>query len=99
MNSRLPILTGAFPLNSTFVLRLMNLLEGSNNSPMARQMITDFLNSTRLSADDPTERDEVLHFFRFTIDYLQRLRLIDAAGKPMNLAAIGIRLVSLCFKV
>ena len=41
--SNLPSLGGNFPLTSTMVLRLFNLLQGSNDSPVARDAIKSIL--------------------------------------------------------
>ena len=82
--SRLPPLTGHFPLTPTLTLRLMNLLSGSGHSPTALNAVRSILRLPRLVVGSEASRDEVLHHLRFSIDYLIRLRLLDEDGYPLN---------------
>ena len=82
--SRLPPLTGHFPLTPTLTLRLMNLLSGSSHSPTALNAVRSILRLPRLVVGSEAGREEVLHYFRFSIDYLIRLRLLDEDGYPLN---------------
>jgi hypothetical protein len=50
------------------------------------------LDTPALSAGYEGSRDEVLHFVRFTIDYLRKMRLLDGEGRPLNLASLVCRL-------
>ncbi|KAH8110039.1 hypothetical protein DFH11DRAFT_1806074 [Phellopilus nigrolimitatus] len=77
--SRLPSLTGNFPLTSTLCLRLLNLLHGA---------IKSIMNLPQISFGSDTGKEQLLHHLRFSIDYLRRAGLIDVNGKPMNLYAI-----------
>jgi hypothetical protein len=82
--SRLPPLTGHFPLTPTLTLRLMNLLSGSGHSPTALNAVRSILRLPRLVVGSEASREEVLHHLRFSIDYLIRLRLLDEDGYPLN---------------
>jgi hypothetical protein len=90
--SKLPSLGGNFPLTSTLCLRLLNLLEGSNNAPVAIQAIQSMLNLPQISFGSDMGRDQLLHHFRFSIDYLRRSRLLDPTGRSMNLFSIAAHL-------
>lgn len=82
--SRLPPLTGHFPLTPTLTLRLLNLLSGSGHSPTALNAVRSILRLPRLVVGSEVSREEVLHHLRFSIDYLIRLRLLDQDGYPLN---------------
>ena len=83
--SRLPRLTGTFPLSSTMVLRLFNLLEGSNYAPYAVDAIRSILRLPHISFGSDVGKSQLLHHLRFSIDYLRRAHLLDQMGKPINL--------------
>lgn len=76
---------GTFPLTATLVLRLQNLLWGSEYAPLAKQDIDTLLTIPRLSVSDSSARPLVHHFVRFSIEYLRRMGLVDETGRPMNL--------------
>lgn len=42
----------------------------------------------QLSVGNQTGRDQVVHFVRFSIEYLRRAGLLDETGRPMNLYGI-----------
>ncbi|KAH8085472.1 P-loop containing nucleoside triphosphate hydrolase protein [Cristinia sonorae] len=90
--SRLPSLGGSFPMTSTLVLRLFNLLEGSNNSPFAAAAIRNMLQLPHISFTSDIGRDQLLHHTRFSIDYLRRSGLLDANGHPIDLFGIAAHL-------
>ncbi|KAH9067713.1 P-loop containing nucleoside triphosphate hydrolase protein [Lactarius vividus] len=90
--SRLPRLTGTFPLSSTMVLRLFNLLEGSNYTPYAVDAIHSILRLPHISFGSDVGKSQLLHHLRFSIDYLRRANLLDQAGKPINLFGIAAHL-------
>ncbi|ORY65665.1 hypothetical protein BCR35DRAFT_354923, partial [Leucosporidium creatinivorum] len=83
--SKLPKLAGTFPLTTTLVLRLQNLLWGSDSAPLPAQNIETLLTIPQLSVSDSSERALVRHFVRFSVEYLRRMGLIDETGRPMNL--------------
>ena len=90
--SKLPRLSGSFPLSSTLCLRLFNLLHGSDNAEVAVKSIQSLFKLPQISFGSDTRRDELLHHFRFSIDYLRRAGLLDLHGRPMNLFAIAAHL-------
>jgi ATP-dependent RNA helicase DDX60 len=83
--SRLPALGGNFPLTSTTVLRLFNLLHGSNYAPYAVDAVKSLLHLSQISCTSDTGKSELMHHIRFSIDYLRRLSLLDRQGNPVNL--------------
>jgi hypothetical protein len=90
--SRLPSIGGSFPLTSTLCLRLMNLLVGSNNTPVAVRAIKSLLTLPQISVSSEGGRQQLLHHLRFSIDYLRRAKLVDAQGVPLNLYGIAAHL-------
>ncbi|KAI0776031.1 P-loop containing nucleoside triphosphate hydrolase protein [Trametes elegans] len=90
--SKLPSLGGNFPLTSTMVLRLFNLLQGSNNAPVAQDAIRSILRLPHISFVSEVGRDQLLHHIRFSIDYLRRAGLLDAEGNPINLFGVAAHL-------
>ncbi|KAB5588619.1 DEAD/DEAH-box helicase [Ceratobasidium theobromae] len=90
MLSRLPPLTGNWPLTTTLCLRLFNLLTGSGHAASAVKAIDSFMRLPRLSVSSDQTRNEVLHHMRFSIEYLRRLRLLSHDGCTTALfAAVG----------
>ena len=90
--SRLPRLTGTFPLSSTMVLRLFNLLEGSNYAPYTVNAIRSILQLPHISFGSDVGKSQLLHHLRFSIDYLRRAHLLNQVGKPINLFGIAAHL-------
>ncbi|KAH9846953.1 P-loop containing nucleoside triphosphate hydrolase protein [Lenzites betulinus] len=90
--SKLPSLGGNFPLTSTMVLRLFNLLQGSNNAPFAQDAIRSILRLPHISFISDIGRNQLLHHIRFSIDYLRRSGLLDAEGNPINLSGVAAHL-------
>jgi hypothetical protein len=90
--SRLPRLTGTFPLSSTMVLRLFNLLEGSNYAPYTVDAIRSILRLPHISFGSDVGKSQLLHHLRFSIDYLRRAHLLNQVGKPINLFGIAAHL-------
>ncbi|OSD04333.1 P-loop containing nucleoside triphosphate hydrolase protein [Trametes coccinea BRFM310] len=90
--SKLPSLGGNFPLTSTMVLRLFNLLQGSNNAPVAQDAIKSMLRLPHISFISEVGREQLLHHIRFSIDYLRRSGLLDAEGNPINLFGVAAHL-------
>ncbi len=71
------------------VLRLFNLLEGSNYAPYAVDAIRSILRLPHISFGSDVGKNQLLHHLRFSIDYLRRARLLDFMGKPINLFGIA----------
>ena len=90
--SKLPSLGGNFPLTSTMVLRLFNLLQGSNDAPVARNAIKSLLHLPHISFVSDVGREQILHHIRFSIDYLRRSGLLDEEGNPINLFGVAAHL-------
>ncbi|PCH35165.1 hypothetical protein WOLCODRAFT_91452 [Wolfiporia cocos MD-104 SS10] len=90
--SKLPSLGGNFPLTSTMVLRLLNLLQGSENSPYAVSAVKSLLSLPHISFVSDTGKEQVSHFVRFSIDYLRRSGILDAQGNPINLFGVAAHL-------
>ncbi|KAA1476464.1 P-loop containing nucleoside triphosphate hydrolase protein [Dentipellis sp. KUC8613] len=90
--SRLPRLTGTFPLSSTLCLRLFSLLHGSDNSPFAQNAIKSILRLPQVSFGSDVGREQLLHHLRFSVEYLRRARLLDGEGKPINLFGVAAHL-------
>ncbi|KZV68765.1 P-loop containing nucleoside triphosphate hydrolase protein [Peniophora sp. CONT] len=92
MLSKLPRLTGTFPLSSTLALRLFNLLHGSKESDYARTAIRSILRLPQISFGSDVGRVQLLHHVRFSIDYLRRTQLLGASGQPINLFGVASHL-------
>ncbi|KAG1807233.1 hypothetical protein EV424DRAFT_1474227 [Suillus variegatus] len=90
--SKLPSLSASFPVTSTLVVRLFNLLEGSDYSTTAVAAVQRLFRLPQISFDSEEGRYQLLHHLRFSIDYLRRARLLDEQGKPLNLFGIAARL-------
>ncbi|KAB2572793.1 putative helicase [Lasiodiplodia theobromae] len=86
LSSRLPELTGHFPITTTLVLRLCTLLSESNNSAFALRSIDALLSQPRLYLGGEENRMTVLHHLRFSLEYLRRQFLLDQRGTPLNFA-------------
>ncbi|KAI4250190.1 MAG: hypothetical protein L6R40_000362 [Gallowayella cf. fulva] len=88
LSSRLPDLTGHFPVTTTLILRLFTLLHDSGNTKYAVDAINSLLSQPRLYLDGPAFKDQVLHHLRFSIEYLRRHDLLSAEGAPLNFAGL-----------
>ncbi|KAF8843868.1 P-loop containing nucleoside triphosphate hydrolase protein [Paxillus ammoniavirescens] len=90
--SKLPSLGANFPVTSTLILRLFNLLEGSGYAPVAVNAVQRLfrLPQVRFGSEEGTH--QLLHHLRFSIDYLRRARLLDERGRPFNLFGIASHL-------
>ncbi|KAJ5560633.1 DEAD/DEAH box helicase [Penicillium frequentans] len=86
VSSRLPDLNGHFPITASLVLRLFILLDGSDQAPSAVNSINSLLSSPRICLGGPEMKHTVLHYLRFSIEYLRRNQLIDSTGIPLNFA-------------
>ncbi|KAG1758646.1 hypothetical protein EDD22DRAFT_997577 [Suillus occidentalis] len=90
--SKLPSLSASFPVTSTLVVRLFNLLEGSDYSTTAVAAVQRLFRLPQISFSSEEGRYQLLHHLRFSIDYLRRARLLDEQGKPLNLFGIAAHL-------
>ncbi|KLO14115.1 P-loop containing nucleoside triphosphate hydrolase protein [Schizopora paradoxa] len=90
--SRLPLLTGNFPLTSTLSLRLFNLLHGSENSESAVKAVRSLMKLPQISFGSSSGQQQLAHHMRFSIEYLRRAGLLDSHGKPMDLYGIAAHL-------
>lgn len=90
--SKLPSLGVSFPVTSTLVLRLFNLLEGSGYAPAAIGAIQRLFRLPQVSFGSEEGKHQLLHHLRFSIDYLRRARLLDEHGRPFNLFGIASHL-------
>ena len=90
--SKLPSLTGQFPLTSTLVLRLLNLMHGADSAPATAKAVRSLLQMPQVTWDSQEGEHQILHHLRFSIEYLRRARLIDAEGSPMNLFGVAAHL-------
>jgi hypothetical protein len=87
LSSRLPDLNGHFPLTTSFILRLLGLLHGTNNATYAMQMVNSLLSHPRLYLGGDSFRHQVLHHVRFSIEYLRSQGLVGSKGEPLNLSS------------
>ena len=90
--SKLPSLGANFPVTSTLVLRLFNLLEGSGYAPAAVNAIQRLFRLPQISFRSEEGTHQLLHHLRISIDYLRRARLLDERGRPFNLFGITSQL-------
>lgn len=58
----------------------------------AATAIKSILSLPQISFRSESGKEQLLHHFRFSIEYLRRARLIDVFGRPMNLYAIAAHL-------
>ncbi|OJD33892.1 dead deah box helicase [Diplodia corticola] len=86
LSSSLPDLTGHFPITTTLVLRLCNLLSESKHSAFAVRSINALLSQPRLCLGGDENHVTVLHHLRFSLEYLRRQFLLDQSGNPLNFA-------------
>ena len=90
--SKLPSLGTNFPVTSTLVLRLFNLLEGSGYAPASVNAIQRLFHLPKIGFRSEEGTHHLLHHFRISIDYLRRARLLDERGRPFNLFGITSQL-------
>jgi len=88
MSSRLPDLRGQFPTSVTLVLRLFTLLQGTGNSEYAANAVKSLLTQTQLYLGGPEAQKSIVHYLRFSIDYLQKQHLLSEQGVPLGLAGL-----------
>jgi len=74
---------GTFPLTTTLLLRLNNLIWGSEQADLPKMSVETMLDLPRLSvstSNDSNNRDQTRHFARFAIEYLRRAGLLEQDG-------------------
>lgn len=74
------------------ILRSFNLLQGSDNAPVAVNAIRGLLQLPQVGFSSDFGKQQLLHFTRFSIDYLRRAGLLDDKGNPFNLFGIASHL-------
>ncbi|KAG1793298.1 uncharacterized protein HD556DRAFT_1479402 [Suillus plorans] len=87
--SKLPSLSASFPVTSTLVVRLFNLLEGSDYSTTAVAAVQRLFRLPRIGFGSEEGRYQLLHHIGFSIVYLRRAHLLDEQGKPLDLFGIA----------
>ena len=90
--SKLPSLGANFPVTSTLILRLFNLLEGSEYAPAAINAVQRLFRLPQIGFGSQEGKHQLLHHLRFSIDYLRRASLLDEHGRPFNLFGIASHL-------
>lgn len=88
MSSRLPDLKGHFPLTTTLVLRILGLVDAAGQSSFVSGIVESLLTQNRLYLGGEEAGKSIQHHLRFSIEYLQRQRLLSADGKPVNFAGL-----------
>ncbi|KAM3468561.1 hypothetical protein MY5147_007806 [Beauveria neobassiana] len=88
MSSKLPDLSGHFPLSTTLVVRLLGLLHHTKNSEYATKSIKSILSLSRLYLGGPSDQMAIQHHLRFSIEYLRRQQLLSRDGTPLNFAGL-----------
>ncbi|KAM3510492.1 hypothetical protein MY11210_005842 [Beauveria gryllotalpidicola] len=88
MSSKLPDLSGHFPLSTTLVVRLLGLLHHTKNSEYATKSIKSILSLSRLYLGGPSDQMAIQHHLRFSIEYLRRQQLLSKDGAPLNFAGL-----------
>lgn len=84
--SKPPTWDGHFPITNTLILRLCTLLHEPNCVEFALNALDSFLSHPRRQQAGTDLQQKVTHHLRFAIEYLQRARLINHAGAPINFA-------------
>lgn len=89
--SRIPAISGHYPVTTTLLLRLFNLLKNSNRSPFAQRAIEGLFakpkDLVQAIGNAQANDQQILYHIRFSIEYLRREQLLDAFGQPIKLAA------------
>ncbi|KAI1433428.1 hypothetical protein GGR50DRAFT_668519 [Xylaria sp. CBS 124048] len=88
MSSRLPDLKGHFPLTTTLVLRILGLIDATENSSFVSDIVKSLLTQNRLYLGGAESGKSIQHHLRFSVEYLQRQHLLSSSGKPLNFAGL-----------
>jgi ATP-dependent RNA helicase DDX60 len=82
-------LVGHFPITTTLVSRLLQILTATDlDSDYGRKAVRGLLEQSRISLGSDHSRQQVLHHFRFSIEYLLRQNLINSSGESVALAGL-----------
>ena len=90
--SQLPSLAGQFPLTSTLVVRLLNLMHGADSPPVTVKTVKSLMKMPQVIWDSQEGGRQLLYHLRHSIEYLRRAHLIDGEGRPMNLFGVAAHL-------
>jgi hypothetical protein len=90
--SKLPALGANSPVTSTLILRLFNLLDGSDYTPAAVNAVRRLFRLPRVGFGSEEGKHQFLHHLRVSIEYLRRAKLLDKRGRPLNLLNIASQL-------
>ncbi|KAJ3160876.1 hypothetical protein HDU86_008237 [Geranomyces michiganensis] len=86
LSSRLPDLSGHFPLSTTLVLRLHQLIMESKSKQLGEKMFRSIFALNTISLGCQANKNEVLYQLRFSIEYLRRAGLLAEGGLPVHLS-------------
>ncbi|WBW74660.1 DEAD/DEAH box helicase, DDL60 and DDL60L-like protein, implicated in mRNA degradation [Schizosaccharomyces osmophilus] len=92
LTTKLWDIQGQFPLTTSLVLQLSQLISGSQAAPFARNTIRSILDEPKLMQNGDVLSNQVNHHLRFVIEYLLREGLLDDYGKPINLSNLTMHL-------
>lgn len=67
-------------------------MHGADSAPVTVKAVRSFLEMPQIIWDSGEGKYQLLHHLRFSIEYLQRARLVDGKGRPMNLFGIAAHL-------
>lgn len=92
LTTKLWDIQGQFPLTTSLVLQLSQLISGSQAGPFARDTIHALMDEPKFMANGSILSNQVNHHLRFVIEYLRREGLLDVYGNPINLASLTMHL-------
>jgi ATP-dependent RNA helicase DDX60 len=82
-------LMGHFPITTTLVSRLLQIVVATEqDSDYGRKAVQGLLEQSRISLGSEHSHQQVLHHFRFSIEYLLRQNLINRSGDNVALAGL-----------
>ena len=82
-------LVGHFPITTTLVSRLLQILVATEqDSEYGRKAVRGLLEQSRISLGSEHSHQQVLHHFRFSIEYLLRQNLVNSSGESVALAGL-----------
>jgi ATP-dependent RNA helicase DDX60 len=86
-------LVGHFPITTTLVSRLLQIVVATEqDSDYGRKAVQVLLEQSRISLGFEHSHQQVLHHFRFSIEYLLRQNLINNSGHNVALAGLASHL-------
>ncbi|PRP88150.1 hypothetical protein PROFUN_03973 [Planoprotostelium fungivorum] len=83
VTSRLPPIYGRMPFNCAFVMRLMILIDQCRH-PSTDAAVSRLLNTPFFTQGNTSLVEVVKHHFRFTIELLMRMEVLDNRGKALS---------------